>query len=195
VPKGLKVALWVLAFAIAIGAGAYQASRSDPFPPGVEDPGARPPSTASRPPQNGATAGDLQMQIESRHELHVGGSCATRWQVRGTVAIEQNGRASGNGKATLDGSAHCAFSQAQIQTKSVHLVITGTTEGGRVRLSFAEAGRSPVGSQDLGGLLSTLAMLHPTFPKGGGPGSAKATRPDGDLGRYVSSARGRLSLQ
>jgi len=194
-PKALKVALWVLVFAVAIGAGAYQASKSNPFPPGVEDPGARPPGTATGSPQDGLSVAHLSMQITSRHELHVGGSCESHWEVHGAVSIGQDGRASGDGKATLAEPAHCAFSQAQIQTKAINLLVTGKTVGGKLRLSFSEAGRSPVGSQDLGGLPSTLAMIHPEFPPHGGSASVQVTRPDGDLGRYTSSTRGQLSLQ
>jgi hypothetical protein len=194
-PKALKVALWVLLFSIAIAAGAYQASRSNPFPPGVEDPGARPPSRSTSSPHDDATTAGLRMQIVSRHELHVGGSCESHWQVRGSVAIGDDGRASGDGKATLSEPAHCAFSQAQVQTKAIKLVIGGKTVDGKLRLSFSEAGRSPAGSQDLGGLPSTLALIHPAFPPRGGSAAVHVTRPDGDLGRYVSATRATLSLQ
>jgi hypothetical protein len=41
VPRWAKVLIWIVVFAAFAAAGAYAASRTDPFPPGVEDPGAR----------------------------------------------------------------------------------------------------------------------------------------------------------
>jgi hypothetical protein len=196
-PKALKVVLWVLVFAAAVGAGAYQASKSNPFPPGVEDPGARPTASAHRtpPPQDDASAAHLEMQITSEHVLHVGGSCESHWDVTGTVSIAESGRATGDAKATLTERAACDFSQAQVQTKAIELLVSGKTVRGRLRLSLAEAGRSPAGSQDLGGLPNTLALIHPELDPAGGSATVVVTRPDGDLGRYSSRAHARLSLQ
>ena len=80
-PKVVKVVLWVVVFGVAIAAGAYQASKSNPFPPGVEDPGARPSQTPKHPSPSSpaASVADLRMQITSTHVLHVGGSCQSRW--------------------------------------------------------------------------------------------------------------------
>lgn len=41
----VKVVVWILVLLVCAGAGAFVASRTDPFPPGVEDPGARPRTT------------------------------------------------------------------------------------------------------------------------------------------------------
>ena len=69
-------------------------------------------------------------------------------------------------------------------------MIAGTLEGGSLRLSFSEGGRTPVGSQDLGGFTNTLRFIHPSvrLPAGAQRGKAGAhvTRPDGDLGTYNS---------
>jgi hypothetical protein len=196
-PRALKVVLWVLVFAAAIAAGAYQASKSNPFPPGVEDPGARPTQTPrhASPSSPAATTARLQMQITSTHVLHVGGSCQSHWRVAGTMAIEASGRANGQATATLTGAVHCAFQQSQVETKAIKLTVAGKTVGGRLRLSFSEAGRSPVGSQDLGGLPNTLALIHPEVSPHGGSASVLATKPDGDLGHYTSSTHLQLSLQ
>ena len=65
-PNPLKVVLWMLAFAAAVGAGAFVASRSNPFPPGVEDPGARP-TVAPKSPSPTANVWKLSMDISSHH--------------------------------------------------------------------------------------------------------------------------------
>ncbi len=199
-PKPVKVLAWALVFAAFIGAGAYQASRSDPFPPGVEDPGARP--TVTRPtvtptsPSPTAAVWNLTMDISSRHGLHVGGSCRTDWHVTGSITVQPNGRAAGDANAKLAGPAACDFSQAQVQTKAIRLVVVGKTVDGKLRLGFSEAGRTPVGSQDLGGLTNTLSLIHPEVRLRGTPkASVLATRPDGDLGTYSSSSQLALSSQ
>jgi hypothetical protein len=195
-PKALKIVVWALVFAAAIAAGAYTASRSDPFPPGVEDPGARPTATPTRSSSSpAATVGDLDMRITSRHVLHVGGSCESDWEVDGTVEIEPSGRVSGQATAKLSEPATCTFPQAQVQTKAIKLLVTGKPVGARLRLGFSESGRTPTGSQDLGGLPNTLSLLHPEVPEDGGTAAVLVGRPDGDLGRYTSSAHVDLSLQ
>lgn len=194
-PKPLKVVLWVLAFAAAVGAGAFVASRSNPFPPGVEDPGARPTAPPKSPPPT-ADVWNLSMDISSRHRLHVGGSCRTDWQVSGAITVQPNGRAAGDANAKLASPATCDFSQAQVQTKAIRLVVVGKTVDGKLRLGFSEAGRTPVGSQDLGGLTNTLSLIHPEVRLPGNPKTAVlATKPDGDLGSYSSSSHLTLSLQ
>jgi hypothetical protein len=195
-PKALKIVVWVLVFVVAIGAGVYQASKSNPFPPGVEDPGARPhQSPRHSSPSPTSTVANVRMRITSTHVLHVGGSCTSEWQVAGTLSIDANGRASGQGKATLIGRARCDFRQSQVQTDAIKLRIDGKTVGGRLRLTLSEAGRSPVGSQDLGGLPNTLALIHPEVRPTGGSASARASKADGDLGRYESTTQIRLWLQ
>jgi hypothetical protein len=195
VPKPLKVVVWILVFAAFIAAGAYQASRSDPFPPGVEDPGARLTVKPTSPPPS-ADVWKVTMDISSSHDLHVGGSCRTDWTVTGSITVQPNGRAAGDADAKLAAPATCDFSQAQVQTKAIRLVVVGKTVDGKLRLGFSEAGRTPVGSQDLGGLTNTLSLIHPEVRLRGTPKAAVvATRPDGDLGTYSSSTHLQLSLQ
>jgi hypothetical protein len=194
-PKPLKVLVWALVFAACIGAGAYQASRSDPFPPGVEDPGARPTVTPTSPSPT-ASVWHLTMDVTSRHGLHVGGSCRTDWHVTGSITVPPNGRAAGDANAKLAAPAACDFSQAQVQTKAIRLVVVGKTIDGKLRLGFTEAGRTPAGSQDLGGLTNTLSLIHPEVRLRGTPkASVLATRPDGDLGTYSSRSQLTLSSQ
>ena len=156
-PKAVKIILWVVVFAAAVAAGAFMASRSDPFPPGVEDPGARPTDTPT--PTHTAPSPTVWALDDDqrdgppppRRRL-----LPKRLAVRGTVTIQPNGRAAGQGSAVLSGPATCDFPQSQVQTKKIALVVTGKLADGSLRLSFSEAGRTPVGSQDLGGFTNTL---------------------------------------
>jgi hypothetical protein len=186
-------------FAAAVGAGAFMASRSDPFPPGVEDPGARPITPTPTHTAPSPTVWALEMTSATAHHLHVGGSCRSDWRVRGTITIKPNGTAAGQGSAVLSQPATCDFPQSQVQTKKIALVVTGKLADGSLRLSFSEAGRTPVGSQDLGGFTNTLSLIRPVLRIRDGSEratvSVQASRPDGDLGSYSSDSRAELSLQ
>ena len=191
-PKALKTVLWIAVFAVCAGAGAFAAAHTDPFPPGVADPGARldpTPSSASPAPQE--LRFDVTMASDTRHELHVGGTCRTRWRTTGRVTVHDHGSVSGEGTAELRGKAGCDFSTAQIQTRTIRLKITGTLDGRVLELRFAEAGRDPKGSQDLGGLTNTLRYIVPALKLvlGKGEGVVMVREPDGDLGRWVSANR------
>ena len=199
-PKAVKIILWVVVFAAAVAAGAFMASRSDPFPPGVEDPGARPTVTPS--PTHTApspTEWALNMTSATAHHLHVGGSCRSDWRVTGTITIQPHGSAAGQGSAVLARPTTCDFAQSQVQTKKIALVVTGTLADGSLGLSFSEAGRTPVGSQDLGGFTNTLHWIRPVLRIRDGTDRAKASahvsRPDGDLGNYSSDTAVELSRQ
>ena len=198
-PKAVKIILWVVVFAAAVGAGAFMASRSDPFPPGVEDPGARPTTPTPTRTAPSPTVWRLEMTSVTAHHLHVGGSCRSDWQVRGTVTIQPNGSAAGQGSAVLSQPATCDFPQSQVQTKKIALVVTGKLAEGSLRLSFSEAGRTPVGSQDLGGFTNTLSLIKPVLRIRDGSEratvSAQVSKPDGDLGSYSSDSRVELSQQ
>jgi hypothetical protein len=200
VPKAVKIILWVVVFAAAVAAGAFMASRSDPFPPGVEDPGARPTITPTpTPAAPSPTVWALEMTSATAHHLHVGGSCRSDWLIRGTITIRPDGSAAGQGSAVLSQPATCDFPQSQVQTKKIALVVTGRLAGGSLRLSFSEAGRTPVGSQDLGGFTNTLHWIRPVLRIRDGSeratASAQVTKPDGDLGTYSSDSRADLTLQ
>ena len=199
-PKAVKIILWVVVFAAAIAAGAFMASRSDPFPPGVEDPGARPTITP-KPTRTAASPTDwaLDMTSATTHRLHVGGSCRSDWRVTGTITIQPDGTTAGQGSAALTGPASCDFPQSQVQTKKIALVVTGTLADGSLRLAFSEAGRTPVGSQDLGGFTNTLHWIRPVLKirddSERAIASAHVRRPDNDLGSYSSDSHVALSLQ
>jgi hypothetical protein len=197
-PRAVKVLIWVVVFSSAAGAGAYVAAHTDPFPPGVEDPGARttkasptPTSTSPSEPK-GPASWSGTMASQTYHQFHVGGRCTTRWASRLSFTIDESGQVTGDGQAQLQGDADCDFPTAQVQTKSISLRVSGEVHDGRfVVLRLAEAGRDPVGSHDLGGLVGTLKAIHPAVKMPPTPGawaraSITVTVPDGDLGRYVS---------
>ena len=197
-PKPLKVVVWILVFAAAAGAGAVVASRSDPFPPGVEDPGAPTSTPVATSPSPTALVWKLRMGSDTKHVLHVGGSCASDWQIEGTVLLWPGGDTAGHAVANLVRPVTCDFAQSQVQTKAIDLVVTAARDHGELVLSFSEGGRTPVGSQDLGGFTNTLSWIHPRFPwhaAGVVHSRVSAKKPDGDLGTYTSYNQAQLRAQ
>jgi len=184
----VKRTLWLGVFGVCAGAGAFVAAHTNPFPPGVEDPGARPTTPAPTRSAPVSERWNLLMDSATRHDLHVGGSCRSRWFTSGHVTILPDGTGQGEALAVLRGWG-CDFPVAQVQTRSVTLLVTGRTSGSRVVLGFKRAGVVPTGSQDLGGFLATISRLGPAIRFTDGHGSAviAASRPDGDLGRFVDN--------
>jgi hypothetical protein len=194
VRRGVKVIVWILVFTACAGAGAYVAAHTNPFPPGVEDPGARP--TTPPPTTQVQTEGQWSFVLSSstRHELHVGGACRSGWTTSGSIAIAPDGSVAGHGVAQVHDWG-CDFPVAQIQTRIVRLAVRGSLSGNVVSLGFSIEGSGPPGSQDLGGFTATVRSLSPTVPVSDGRGHAVAreARPDGDLGRYVNDSRIQLA--
>jgi hypothetical protein len=195
VRRGLKVAVWTVVFALCAGAGAYVASRTDPFPPGVEDPGARPTpvSTDVTPTPEVLAVWSVSIEADTSHRLHVGGLCTSDWKGSVRLRARADGTLAGPGSLTLvPGSAGCDFSQAQIQTETLSVASRGTIEvDGSIRLRLREAGRDPVGSQDLGGLTATVMRIRPVLTPGeaGLRGRVDTARSDGDLGTIAATYR------
>jgi hypothetical protein len=188
VPRWVKRTLWLGVFGVCAGAGAFVAAHTNPFPPGVEDPGARPTTPAPTSSEPVSERWNLLMDSATRHDLHVGGSCRSRWFTSGHVTVLPDGTTEGEALAELRGWG-CDFPVAQVQTRRVTLLVTGRTSGGRVVLGFKRAGVAPTGSQDLGGFLATISRLAPAIRFTDGRASAviEASRPDGDLGRFVDN--------
>lgn len=202
-PRWAKVVLWVVVFALCAAAGAWLASRTDPFPPGVEDPGARPttevsttPSVAPVPIWSGAIVATTE------HRLHVGGSCRSDWHGTYRVRLLPDGTLRHVSGAVLlfPGTAGCDFPQTQIQTEAVTLEVVGMWEarGGDVvvRMRFEERGRDPEGSLDVGALLATIERVQPEIrsdPRR--PREGRLETPirvelaDGNQGTYVATYR------
>ena len=186
--RGVKVVVWTGVFAACAGAGAFVAAHTNPFPPGVEDPGARPttPVPTTTAPQS--EPWNLVMHSATRHDLHVGGSCRSGWRTTGRVTIDPEGIVSGTVDAQLRGWS-CDFPVAQVQTKLVRLIVSGDRSGDRIALTFSIDGSAPTGSQDLGGFTATVERIRPRgeIVGGGHAGiGVHAQRPDGDLGTYTN---------
>ena len=183
--RAWKIVGWVFAFSACFAVGAVIAAHSDPFPPGVTDPGATVaptpiPSLASGPTLTGT------LDLQSAHNLYVGGACRTNWQ--GTMIVQQDaaGSVDGTGAFHLVGGLHCDFPVIQVQTKTVHVGVTGSVKGKRVSLRLTEAGSDPKASSDFGGLTHTVPFLTLAAPLGGQQ-LVHASRSDGDRGTYTTT--------
>jgi hypothetical protein len=182
--RGVKAFGWVLAFAACFAVGAVIAAHSDPFPPGVPDPGATSTVATSVPPVERVFTGVLR--IRSAHVLYVGGACRTNWNGRLTVREDPGGAVSGTGKIRLEGGLACDFSVIQVQTNIVNVAVSGAMKGSRLTLGLSEAGRDPKASSDFGGLTHTLRFLGLSVPLGRSQ-QVHAVRSDGDRGSYTAT--------
>ena len=190
----LKVAAWAVVFLACAAVGAFVAARSDPFPPGVEDPGVRPS------PGVGADASGLEtwpavMNSRTWHDLPVGGRCATSWQTDLDLVVDDAGTVTIEGTARLNGDLQCDFPTAQLQTEASKIQGEGRLRGDELVFTLSEAGRRPAGSKDYGGLTNTLNFLRFRIPaEDGATVIVSFTRPaDAGRGEYGSVNRLRLS--
>jgi hypothetical protein len=190
----VKVIVWVLVFATCAALGAFVASRTDPFPPGVTDPGERPTTTASPSPSERPDPRRWQVSgnAGTEHVLHVGGSCRSDWDVQGVLREGRDGRLAGEGLATLRGPGGCDFPTADVQSETIPLAIVGVVDQDRgvALLRFAVDGALlPVGSKDLGGFVETMDGAR--IPAGTGRAS-RFRAPDGNEGVYAATWRLRI---
>lgn len=199
--RTLKVALWVAVFAACAGVGAFIASRTNPFPPGVQDPGARsatpdptPTATATPTPEGVAWSG--HMQAGTSHDLFVGGSCSSAWRIDVDFSVDSLGGVMGNSTAHLVGRLRCDFPTAQVQARTLHLAVSGRHAKGRMALRFVVKDRVPLGSNDYGGLIHTLPQFPPMdIHTGSIDGPVQVRVSDGDQGSYVANYQVALSCQ
>jgi hypothetical protein len=178
-PRWAKVILWIVVFGASAGAGAYVAAHTDPFPPGVDDPGARAEPTSTSPGASAPSAATqrwrLTLRSDSAHVFRVGGSCRTSWRASFVVRIGADGRVEGEGEATLAQPRACDFPVAQVQTEAATLSVTGRSADGATRLRFDVDERAPPASKDAGGFLAIM-------------GSATFRVRDGDAARVELQA-------
>ena len=190
--RSLKVVTWIAAFAACAGVGASIASRTNPFPPGVEDPGARPAGSSTITPSPippGAERYGGYVRARTYHDLFVGGRCRTYWFIPITFSIDVDGSISGEGTAKLRGGLRCDFTTAQVQAEAITLVVGGHRRGGLLDLSLKPRDFVPQGSSDFGGLVATLPEL-PSVRIGNVPAPARylvVRVPDGGQGTYVGA--------
>ena len=190
-PRWVKVTLWLGVFGVCAGAGAFVAAHTNPFPPGVEDPGARPTTPQPTGPAPVDQRWSLGMITTSFHQFHVGGRCRSAWDTTGTLTIHSDGTAVGRATSRLiESPPICDFPVAQVQTGTVSLAVAGERRDRSLVLHLTEASRSPSGSQDLGGFISTLRLIVPTVRLGQARphGMGVARHPDGDLGFFASES-------
>lgn len=170
-----KTLMWVGILLACAGVGAFIASRSNPFPPGVREADAvlsESPSPSPSKPE--LVRWKFTMSSRTTHTYRVGGSCRSDWRARGQIRLTESGRVEGRAIARLRPGAKCDFPSAQVQARRVVVLILGRRETGELDLRFREEDRRPVGSQDLGGFLKTLTTLRFSIPE---RADAEASKP------------------
>jgi hypothetical protein len=161
----LKVLMWAGILLLCAGVGAFVASRSNPFPPGVPDPGAVPSESPSPTPTPvEVEVRSLRLVSRTTHTYHVGGSCTSDWEMDTALRIASSGRVRGRGVARLRPGDACDFPSAQVQARRIVLRIVGRRDGRRLAFRFVTGGVLPPGSQDLGGFLETVETLRFSLP-------------------------------
>jgi hypothetical protein len=186
-----KAFLWTGILLLCAGVGAFIASRTNPFPPGVRDPVALP-SESPSPSTVDLVRWSLTMSSRTTHTYHVGGSCTSDWHLEGEIELTGSGRVDGRGVARLKPGAKCDFPSAQVQARRVVVAIVGIRDGDELDLRFQDAGRKPAGSQDLGGFLKTLTTLRFSIPERAGAETSKPKRiedPEGEVYASVTTIR------
>lgn len=182
--RSVKVLGWVFAFSASFAVGAVIAAHSDPFPPGVTDPGAAV-TTTTPPPTPTVTTLTGTLDLRTVHTLYVGGACRTNW--RGTLSLQADPADNVTGTGTFDllGGLHCDFPVVQVQTKTIAVSVAGSVKGQRVSLTLTDTGRDPKASSDFGGLAHTVEFLKLSVVAGGSQ-QVHASRYDGDRGTYTA---------
>ena len=186
-----RVLLWAVILLACAGVGAFIGSRSNPFPPGVPDPGARP-SDGSNPSPPEFDEWPITMVNRTTHMFRVGGSCTSAWRVKGTLRISASGQITGRGVARLQPGAGCDFPSAQVQTERILVLILGRRDGNELHLRFRDGGRMPAGSQDLGAFVKTLETLRVVLVERPGSEVGKRTRiedPEDEIYRSAVTVR------
>jgi hypothetical protein len=187
----VRVLLWVVILLACAGVGAFIGSRSNPFPPGVPDPGAQPSDGPSPSPPE-LDEWPITMVSRTTHTFRVGGSCTSAWRVKGTLRISVTDRITGRGVARLQRGAGCDFPSAQVQAERVLVEFLGRRKGDELDLRFREVGRMPAGSQDLGAFVETLETLRVAIVERPGSEVRKQTRiedPEDEIYRSATTTR------
>lgn len=171
--RRLKIVLLIGAFLAAAGVGAYLAAHTDPFPPGVEDPGERSsPSSSPSAPSDARWGGTFE--ADTVHELLAGHTCTTSWQASLSFTIDAADRVVGRGVARLHGGLKCGFPVAQVQAKRIAFRVLGRSVGDGLELRFLDPEiKAPAGAGDFAGFVATVL----------GGRTFRAVAPAGDPGR------------
>ena len=160
--KGIKVAVWAAVFLTCAGVGAFIAAHTDPFPPGVDRPGASPTESVSLTPSPSPAPVPVKwsgsLRSSTYHQLYVGGRCTTDWRGSLRFTIAESGKVEGKGAAHLSAPLACDFPIAQVQVRRVTLALTGRVRGGRLTLHLTQTAISPSSGHDFGGFVAFLPV-------------------------------------
>lgn len=182
-----KIAAWTLVFAACAAAGAVVAANTNPFPPGVEDPGARPGPEQTDGPISSPEPGDAWLvRVDTRtfHDLFVGGRCAANWRIDVGIAVA-DGPIDSAGAAMVKSDLRCDEPTAQVQADRIDLRAVGVLRDGELRFRLVETGREPAGSQELSGFVETISTLRLVLPaRDGASASFDIEIPDGGQGTF-----------
>ena len=187
----VRVLLWGVILLACAGVGAFIGSRSNPFPPGVPDPGAQPSDGPSPSPPE-LDEWPITMVSRTTHTFRVGGLCTSAWRVKGTLSISVTDRITGRGVARLQRGAGCDFPSAQVQAERVLVEFLGRRDGDELELRFRDEGGMPAGSQDLGAFVKTLETLRVAIVERPGSEIKKKTRiedPEDEIYRSTTTIR------
>lgn len=179
-----KIAIWTVVFAACAAVGAYVAAHTNPFPPGVEDPGVRSDGGTTVSPTDVPAGGSWLVRIDTRtfHQLFVGGRCAASWRIDAGVAAT-TGPIDGAGAATRKGELRCTEPTAQVQADRIELRVEGALRDGELRFRLVVTGHAPAGSQELSGFAETIPTLRVVMPaRDGATATFDMERPDGGQG-------------
>jgi hypothetical protein len=181
----VKVTVWVLVFALCATVGAVVAANTDPFSPGVDDPGVRP-SVGDTPAEDPGGSWLVRIDARTYHDLFVGGRCAASWRIDVGIAAT-DGPIDGAGVASLRGELRCDEPTAQVQAERIELRAIGVTRGGELRFRLEEESRDPAGAQELTGFLDTIPRLRLRLPaRDGATATFDVEFPDGGQGTFGS---------
>jgi len=168
----VRVLLWGLILLACAGAGAFLASRSNPFPPEVPP---EQPTPTPTPASEGPARWLVSMTSRTTRTLRVGGACSSDWRMRARIRVSLEGVVVGSGRARLQPGARCDFETAQVQARAVGIRIVGERIGDRLRLRFEVGDVAPPGAQDLGGFVETLPEMRFTLAERAGASAAGPT--------------------
>jgi hypothetical protein len=161
--RGVKVAAWAAVFLACAGVGAFIAAHTDPFPPGVDRPGASPVATGtpSPAPSPGPVLWAGTLRSVTYHELYVGGRCTTQWLGNLRFTVDSAGKITGTGNARLDGKLVCDFPIEQTQVRRFGITVVGKILEGGMVLRLSQASLDPTNGHDFGafGAFLPIGML------------------------------------
>ncbi len=161
--RAVKLVVWLAVFGGAASIGALVASHSNPFPPGVADPGAAHNVSVSATPNTPHATGPRYrgtLESSTYHQLYVGGRCTSHWRASFAFTVGE-GKVTGTGTAKRVGGLVCSFRIAQPEIRTIDVKVVGTVGAGTAHLRLVEVQHAPLGSSDFGGFTGTVLSGGP----------------------------------